>query len=84
MCTPVSVMDVLPADREAGNSSGSTLEERRGHAQGDFDVRILTRGIGNRPHLLEIGRKAVHFPIAGDELRKRHILPLFRRPSGAA
>src|SRR4051794_4025925 len=72
-----SLMHVLAADREAGHCTHGPLDQDRGNAQRDIDPRILTRSIGDRLDLDEVGRKAVHLPIAGDEFPERHPTPLF-------
>ena len=61
-------VDVLGADREAGNGPGGPLDQGCRNAQRDIDRRKSPRGVGDRPHLLEVGRDPVHLPIPGHEL----------------
>ena len=79
MCALLGMVDVLAADRETWNGAGGALDQDRRNAQGHVDIRIVSRGRGNRPNLVEVGRQAVHLPIAGNELLQHHFPYPFER-----
>ena len=54
----VGLMDVLPADREAGHGPRRAFDQGRRHAQGDIDTRNAARRVGDRPDLGEVGRRS--------------------------
>ena len=52
------------------------FDERRRNAQSDVHARKLARGTRDRAHLIQVRRKPVHLPVAGDEFPWRHLFPL--------
>jgi hypothetical protein len=48
------LVNILAADREARHRAGRALDQDRGHAQCDIDLRIRPRLTGDRSDLLEV------------------------------
>jgi hypothetical protein len=61
-------MAILRADHHPTRAGDGGGEQREGRAQADIDSARCPRGLGNGADLAQLGKAAVHLPIADDEL----------------
>ena len=70
------MVNVLATNGEAGHRASRPLNQDCRDTQGDIHIWIAGSGVRYGPDLVEVGRQAVHLPIAGDQLLQHHSLLL--------